>query len=176
MLSAGWLWAVDLVTGWLDDAEGVLVDLIVSLFQGEQGLPLLITSRKCQRESWQIKTDPLQLMGVGSPLWWAILVGGLCGSQQSTRSLTTNWTGFCRKRRRKMFFLEKEVQICVTSLENSCFRFQEMSMLLASYWADMCWWIGVGCSVGYLVDFCLLQYNNLPLSFWFIWMNGPWFI
>jgi hypothetical protein len=46
----------------------------------------------------------------------------------------------------------------------------------SSHWADSCWWIGVGCYVCYLVDFCLfLQYNNLLLSFWFTWMNGPWF-
>jgi hypothetical protein len=77
------------------------------LFQGEQGLPLLITSRKCQSESWQIKTDPLRLMGVGRRYWWAILVGSLCGSQQSTRSLTTDGAAFVAKEKEKRFSLRK---------------------------------------------------------------------
>ena len=38
------------------------------------------------------------------------------------------WSGFCRKRKRKTFFFEKEVQICVTSPKTSCLRFQEPSI------------------------------------------------
>eukprot|EP00978_Attheya_sp_CCMP212_P010268 scaffold24740_cov66-Attheya_sp.AAC.2 len=56
---------------------------ITPLSGRKQGLPLLITSRQCQRESWQIKTDTLRLMGVGCWLlggddddqyWWGVCV------------------------------------------------------------------------------------------------------
>jgi hypothetical protein len=87
-VSSNELWPVDLVIGWLDDTEGV-IDLMLShnttCFRGKQGLPLLITSRKCQSESWQIKLTHCD--------WWVL------GGDDDERY----WQGVCVEANNPLF-------------------------------------------------------------------------